>query len=182
MSRAPVGLFGLQIRIARVFGDTSASSAARSGRQRGRSPLRRRPVSGHGPDGGAKRPRELRPTACSSDIMTTARRRGWTRPPERNAVGLGPAVGDLHVLGRCGAVVHRRDERAQLRECRWSACRPACWPGEGRRGLPAVRQLVEPQRMHAAFGRFQATRCSQIDCSRSIANGSSFILESVPHR
>ncbi len=83
----------------------------------------------------------------SHDDELVARR---DQPPQHNPVSFGAAIGDLHVLGRC-AIVERGDDGSQLRSAVGLGIGQVLF-GEGVAVFLPVRQLVEPQRMHAAFG------------------------------
>ena len=148
VNRAPVGLFGLQIRISRVRAVTSVASSSRSGLQRGVAAsgvADERP----GDDAGAERARQ----AAHLHVVRRHHHHVVARldkVQERNAVGLGAAVRHLDVIGR-GAAIDFGD-RAPQRE-RAVRLRIAQRLREQRVAL-VVRfsHFLDAKRMHAALG------------------------------
>ena len=145
VNRAPVGLFGLQIRISFVV-----ARHQRVERREVRTPPARCLAAGERPRVHARAERPRDPAHLHvvrhhhHDVVAAL-----DEVPEHDAVGLGTAVGDLDVLGS-GSRIHRRDRAPQIR--RPVRLRVAQFLREqGRAVLRRVGELLQPERMDAAF-------------------------------
>ena len=137
--RAPVGLFGLQIRMARVRCRDQGAQRIEVGRPARLvfvRALAERPLT----DLGLQRPAQaahLHVVRHHHDELV----RWLDQVHQRDEVRLGAAVGDLHVRRR-GARIHRRDRRAQL----------------GRAVRLGISERQRHHRLAVAFARRRAPR------------------------
>ena len=134
VSRAPVGLFGLQMTIIlRARATPARSSASRSTRQRPAvAILDEPPLADRAAERARQAPRLHVVRHQHHDLV--ARLDQVERGDE---VRFGAAVGDLDVID-AGARIQRRDRAGAARWCRWTASRPAAGRA-GLRGPPGRR-------------------------------------------